>query len=210
MRKRNLHRRIKKILIIEDDPLIAQDLKALLQEHDFQVVGVGHNARHGLDLVHKHQPDLVMLDIYLGVGDSGIDVARSMTVNHPDIPFVFLSSHDDELTLEEAYAHGPAGYIVKPFQDRTLLTTVKLALQKTVTLTESNPDQLSKSALESKLQQSFSDQEHQVLVGLLAGKSYKEIAAEIHLSSHAIKYHAGKIYRKLDIDSRGELAALLI
>lgn len=150
-----------------------------------------------------------MLDIYLGPGESGIDVAKFISAKHPDLPFVFLSSHDDELTLEDAYSHGPAGYIVKPFQDRTLLTTVKLALKKGTTV-ESPVDLMSRAALEAKLETTLSEQEYQVLLGLFEGKSYKEIASDIHLSSHAIKYHAGKIYRKLDIESRSELAALLI
>ncbi len=194
------------ILIVEDDPIIAEDLHSLLTNHDYKVIGVVHNGTAALDALMNKKPDFAILDIHLGGGMTGVDVAEVIHNKHK-IPFIFLTSFDDEATLEVAQQHGPYGYLVKPFQDRSLLTTIKIAMTNYQAGKEKN--NLDKDRIESIIKQSLTDQEHTIICDLLEGLSYKQIALKQHISANTVKYHTGNIYNKCDIKGRSELSSRL-
>jgi len=195
------------ILIIEDDPIIADYLNKLLKIKGYTTVGVAHTGERALDLLNNLKPDLCICDIHLGAGMSGIDVAEVIHSKYK-IPYLFLTSFDDEATMAEAEKHSPYGYIVKPFQDRTLLATVKIAWSNYQKQLKLQPK--GKSDFEQKIQSTLSDQEYQILRALLDGNSYKQIAENQFLTTDSIKYHAGKLYRKCGIKNRSELAGRLL
>ena len=124
------------------------------------------------------------------------------------IPYIFLTSFDDDKTIEEAERHSPYGYIVKPFQDRTLLATIKIAWSNYKK--QQSTDLLSKADIERKLDISLTPQEYEILTKLINGESYKQIAEAQFLTTDSIKYHAGKIYKKLGISGRSELHSRLL
>ena len=117
-----------------------------------------------------------------------------------------MTSFYDDTTLSAAKQFSPYGYLVKPFQDRTLLTTIKIALTNfEATL---DKEDLSKERVESKIESPLTEQEFKVLVELVKGDSYKQIAEKINISANTVKYHASNIYRKCDIKSRAALISL--
>lgn len=196
-----------KVLIIEDDPIIADYLSQLLSTEGFNVLGIAHTGERALDKISSLQPDLCICDIHLGTGMSGIDVAEVLTSKY-QIPYIFLTSFDDDKTIEEAERHSPYGYIVKPFQDRTLLATIKIAWSNYKK--RQSTDLLSKADIERKLDISLTPQEYEILTKLINGESYKQIAEAQFLTTDSIKYHAGKIYKKLGISGRSELHSRLL
>ena len=196
-----------KVLIIEDDPIIADYLSQLLSTEGFNVLGIAHTGERALDKISSLQPDLCICDIHLGTGMSGIDVAEVLTSKY-QIPYIFLTSFDDDKTIEEAKRHSPYGYIVKPFQDRTLLATIKIAWSNYKK--QQSTDLLSKADIERKLDISLTPQEYEILTKLINGESYKQIAEAQFLTTDSIKYHAGKIYKKLGISGRSELHSRLL
>lgn len=116
-----------KILIVEDDSIIAITIEGRLREFGYQVVG---RAATGPDAIKKAlelKPDLVLMDIHLRGPIDGIDAAETIYGIH-NIPVVYLTAFSDEATLERAQKTSPFGYIVKPFSDTTLKTTIRLAL----------------------------------------------------------------------------------
>ncbi len=195
------------ILIVEDDPIIAEDLYSLLTTHDYKVSDVVHNGPDALDALINKQPDFGILDIHLGGGMTGIDVAEVIH-NKYHIPYIFLTSFDDEETLSAAQAHGPYGYLVKPFQDRTLLTTIKIA--QTNYLSTKKITEVSKKAMEDNIKQKLTSQEYNIITMLVEGLSYRQIGELCFISSNTVKYHAGNIYSKCGINGRAELAGRLI
>lgn len=195
------------ILIVEDDPIIAEDLYSLLTMHDYKVAYVAHNGTDAIDALANKQPDFAILDINLGSGMTGIDVAEVIH-NKYHIPYIFLSSFDDEETLNAAQSHGPYGYLVKPFQDRTLLTTIKIA--QTNYESTKKTHEVSKEAIETHVNQKFTNQEFNIITLLIEGLSYRQIAEKCFISANTVKYHAGNIYSKCGISGRAELAAKLI
>ena len=192
-----------KTLIVEDDPIICEHINQLLKIEEAVVLGYAHRGVRALDMIHNLQPDFVICDIHLEDHITGIEIAKILDAKY-SIPYIFLTSYDDGKTVLEAQKHSPYGYIVKPFQDRTLLTTIKIAVANFNRQSESSS--LSKEKLEEAISTSLTDQEYSIFQKLYHGASYANIAEEQHLSKDSIKYHAGKIYAKCKIKGRSELA----
>ena len=192
---------------MEDQPIIAADLSSFLDSEDFKIAGIAHSGEDALDLLHNRQPDLVLLDIHLGTGMSGIEVAEVIHCDY-HIPYVFLTSFDDEATLNQAQEFSPYGYLVKPFQERSLLTTIKLAMFQHEKAKKS--DQIDLQVIQQKAIEPLSEQEVSIIDLLLKGKSYKQITDEKFISINTVKFHAKNIYRKLAISSRSELSSMLL
>lgn len=117
----------KTILVVEDERIIADDIRATL-------VALGYNVPHiastGEDAIRKAveiKPDLVLMDIILKGQIDGIKAATHIKNNY-NIPVVYLTSHSDEATFKRARESGPFGYILKPFDERDLRTTIEMAL----------------------------------------------------------------------------------
>lgn len=192
-----------KVLIVEDDPIISGHLSQLLSVNGAKVVGKAYNGLRALDLLHNCSPQFVICDVHLGNGMTGIDVAEVIHQKY-NLPYIFLTSFDDESTLAQAQEHSPYGYLVKPFQDRTLISTIKVALSNHQK--KSSSGRLVQSDIENKIKDSLSEREFVILQSLIAGYTYQQIADTQHLSKDTIKYHAGKLYNKCQVKNRSELA----
>jgi signal transduction histidine kinase len=118
-----------RILVVEDEPLIALDLKRRLGRMGYEVAATADSAETAIAAVAQHQPDLVLMDIRLRGDRSGIEAAAQIKESSP-IPVVFLTAHADGVTLEQAKAVYPFGYIVKPFENEDLVTAIETALSR--------------------------------------------------------------------------------
>ncbi len=116
------------ILIVEDQAIVAMDLKLRLQELGYGVAGLAATGEDSLRLAEALKPALVLMDINLGPGMDGIEAAQ--VIRAQDIPVVYLTAFADEATLERAKASGPYGYLLKPYDERTLHSTVEMALYR--------------------------------------------------------------------------------
>ena len=118
----------KKVLIVEDEILIADTLKRYLETKDYEVVGIAISYEEAIDLIDDRQPEIILLDIRLNGPKTGIDVAKYLRNFHLDIPFIYLTSQIDQQSLEEAKATFPAGYLTKPVQKLSLFTSMEMIL----------------------------------------------------------------------------------
>lgn len=116
-----------RIFIVEDEPLIADDIEATLQELGYEVTGQSDNAIEAIELIAHTIPDLILLDISISGEKDGIDLARHINL-HFKIPFVFLTSHYDQATLDRVKLTSPHGFIVKPFDEGDIKSNIDLAL----------------------------------------------------------------------------------
>lgn len=119
----------KKILVIEDEFITAADLIGTLEHMGFIVPDSTDTGEKVLDLAVKHSPDLILMDINLKGEMSGIEAAEEIQ-KKLDIPIVFLTGQSDEATIMKAIESEPYGYIIKPFEERILKTTISMALYK--------------------------------------------------------------------------------
>ncbi|MDH7559361.1 MAG: PAS domain S-box protein [bacterium] len=118
-----------RILIVEDESLVAADLAQLLEKLGYRVTGRVATGKAALAAVEQERPDLVLMDIGLRGELDGIQTAAQLS-GRCGIPVVFLTAHSDDATLERAKQAQPFGYILKPFDEREVRATVEMALHR--------------------------------------------------------------------------------
>ena len=116
-----------KILIVEDEMIIAYDIQMTLESLGYDVTGIACNADEALQLINENRPDLVLLDINLEGDTDGIMLAEDINYSF-QIPFIYLSSNTDNLTVNRIKRTKAAGFIVKPFSEDDLKTNIEIAL----------------------------------------------------------------------------------
>ncbi len=119
----------KQILIVEDERIVATDIKMSLQKFEYAVCGIAHSGEEAVKKAEENHVDLVLMDIALEGEMDGIEAA-SIIRSRFNIPVVYLTAHSDEKTLERAKITEPFGYILKPFMDKDLHATIDMAFYK--------------------------------------------------------------------------------
>jgi len=118
-----------RILVVEDDKIIAMELRARLQRWGFSVPATAATGEEAIRAAFAHQPDLILMDIWLQGPMDGIQAAEK--IHHDlDAPIIYVTANADEPTLERAKLTEPYGYVLKPFEEIELRTTIEIALYK--------------------------------------------------------------------------------
>ncbi|TDP61137.1 response regulator transcription factor [Flavobacterium dankookense] len=117
----------KLILIVEDDFLIAKSARYILEEEGYDVIVNVDNYLKAIEIIQNKKPDLILVDISIKGDQDGIELGKYL-LNSDDIPYIYISSHTDKITLERVKDTRPYGFIVKPFKEMDLVTTVSLVL----------------------------------------------------------------------------------
>jgi class 3 adenylate cyclase len=118
-----------RILIAEDEFIIATDIAKILERLSYKVIGTCRNGKEVVDKAVELKPDLILMDVMLEGKTSGIEAAEEIMSSN-DIPVIYLTAFADSATLEKAKLTEPFGYILKPFDSRTLHTSIEMALYK--------------------------------------------------------------------------------
>ena len=196
-----------KILIVEDDPIIAQLIEHHLQEFGHQVLDIAHDSERALDLIHNLKPELVILDINIDGTKDGIDIATIMEDKY-NVPYIFLTALSDQETLDRAANVKPLGYVVKPFKASNLKAAISIGIsnyKKQKSKKELNQDIVNQIALSP-----LSFKEYKVLIDLSKGLTNVQIAQQLDVSSNTIKWHTQNIYSKLGVANRTAAAQLVM
>jgi two-component system, LytTR family, response regulator LytT len=117
------------ILIVEDESIVAKDIQMSLRKLGYNVVAICSNGEDAIAAVGEHLPQLVLMDIMLKGEMSGIEAAEQIRERH-SIPIIYLTAYADESTLSKAKITEPYGYIIKPFKEIDLRTSIEMALYK--------------------------------------------------------------------------------
>ncbi|HEX9136677.1 MAG TPA: PAS domain S-box protein, partial [Nitrospirota bacterium] len=117
------------IFVVEDEVIIADDIKSYLQKFGYKVPAIAASGEEALKRVRDIRPDLVLMDIVLRGEMDGIETAEQIRSEF-DVPVVYLTAFADDQTLERAKITEPFGYIIKPFEERDLYKTIEMALYK--------------------------------------------------------------------------------
>ncbi len=120
-----------RVVIVEDELIIAEDLRQTLEAEGYVIAGCFDSAEESLEKIGALQPDLVMIDIRLKGPMTGIDLASRLR-NMLSVPFIFVTASSDEKTYRLAKSTSPQAFLVKPFNSRSLLAAVDLALDNFV------------------------------------------------------------------------------
>jgi two-component system response regulator LytT len=117
------------ILVVEDESIVAKDIQQSLKKLGYSVPSVENSGEDAIDSAGQHRPDLILMDIMLKGEISGIEAAQQIK-NRYQIPIIFLTAYADESTLSKAKVTEPYGYIIKPFKEIDLHTSIEMALYK--------------------------------------------------------------------------------
>ena len=155
-----------RILIVEDEKLVATDIKQCLEQLGYAVVGIAASGVEALRQAVATGPDLVLMDIKLRGGIDGIDAAEAL-YQRMHIPVVYLTAYGDSETVARAKNTLPSGFVLKPFDDRALRTAVELALHRHQTEKHSASQESSFAAALGSIREGVIVTQHRGLVTLM-------------------------------------------
>ena len=190
-----------KILIVEDEPVIAKNISMYLDNNDFMVSGIAYDYDEAMKELEHNTPDAVILDINLDSDKDGIDIAAHINKEF-HIPFLFLTSYSNKETLERAKVVEPSGYIVKPFNERTLLATLEIAISNFSQRSNQQVPELKMEKINKHLLSPLTEREFTAVQHIYDGKTNNQVAALMFISLNTIKVHIKNAYLKLDTSSR--------
>lgn len=200
------------IVIAEDQRLVRELIATLLgREADMAVVGEASTGREALRAVDAARPDVLVLDIGLPELD-GIEVARRLHREHPDLRIIALSVHTEPHVVREMLQAGAHAYLVKSAAPAELVQAIRAVMQHSVYLSP----EIAREALDGMAApvhhsgRQLGQREREVLALLATGKRSSEIAAALSISSATVEVHRRNIMRKLDLHSVAELTKYAI
>lgn len=127
-----------KIYIVEDESLYANQLEMIVDELDYELAGMADNSDSAKAEIEQIIPDLILMDIKINGSMNGIDLASSLSLN---IPVIFISSFDDQVTFDRAKTTQPYAYLTKPFEAANLQRTIELALSSSTKINKEDWNQ---------------------------------------------------------------------
>ncbi len=190
-----------KVLIVEDEPIIAEHIAVYLNNADFMVSGIAYDDEDAFFQLKTNTPDAIILDINLDSETDGIEIADFINKNYR-LPFLFLTSYADRETLERAKAVEPWGYIVKPFNEKTLQASLEMAISNFANRSNQHHPKLNFEKINKHISTPLSEREFEVLQLIYDGKTNQQIADAIFVSVNTIKKHINNAYLKIDAVSR--------
>ena len=192
----------KRIIIVEDEALIAAEMKMFLHDLGYQVVGHAMNGDRALDLFAIEKCDIILLDINIKGSLSGIDLARIVREKY-NVPFIYITSFSDKMTLEEVKDTDPYGYVIKPFNENDLRVNIELALNKFDM--EVQEKTLSREHVEKKFGVTLTERDFSLLEAFKDGLTYKEAGIKMHVSVNTVKTYQKRLFLIFDVASKYEL-----
>ena len=190
-----------KVLIVEDEPVIAENISIYLDNNDFEVSAIAYDSEEAFQQLKSNTPDAAILDINLESEQDGIDIAAYIN-KEIQIPFLFLTSYSDKNTLDKAKQVKPSGYIVKPFNEKTLLASLEIAISNFASEKNSAQPGLNIEKINKHLLSPLTEREFEVAHLAYNGITNSQIAEQTFISLNTIKTHLKSIYLKTDANTR--------
>ena len=206
------------VCIVDDNKDIRSALEQIILMADgYTLAGSYADAEEALQKIPEARPDVVLMDINLGDGESGIDCVRQLKPQHPEILFMMCTIYEEDEKIFEALKAGANGYILKKTAPAKLLDALRelheggapmssQIARKVVNAfqVKSPADLTSGGANAPKAISILSNRENEILELLAQGMLYKEIAARLYISQETVRKHVYHIYEKLHVNNRVE------
>lgn len=196
------------ILIVDDHAIVRHGLRDLLAARFPQAVfGEGRNGQEALEQVGREKWDVMLLDIALP-GRSGLDVLKQIKTLHPDLKVLVLTMHPEDQYALRVLKIGAAGYLTKETASAEVVNAINKVLSGGKYVSAALAERLARDlrAPEDKApHEILSDQEHQIMRLIAAGKSVKEIGFELSLSVKTISTYRTRLLKKLNFKTNAEV-----
>lgn len=195
------------VLLVDDHALVRRGFRRILEDDpEIEVVGEASDGREAVRLAQKERPAVIVMDCALPEMN-GLEATRKILEAQPDVAILMLSMHSEDTLVRQALDAGARGYILKNAMDLDLVSAIKRAAKGEKVL---DPQLARTAALKGEREGGLTPRELEVLQRIVAGKSNKEIAAELSLSANTVSVHRANIMDTLDIHKTAELVVYAI
>jgi len=198
-----------KIMIVDDDPMVLDSLKLVLEKkEDMVVVATAGNGNEAIGIVDKYQneqkelPDVILMDIRMPNMD-GIEATGQLKKKAPEIRIMMLTTFEDEHNIRRALRAGAEGYLIKSTEISSMAEKIRALLSGSVILDQKALEELTKP--KEKIIKSLSPREQDIIRLVGRGYSNKEIAAELFISEGTVRNNLSVILEKLHLRDRTQL-----
>lgn len=204
----------KTVMIVDDHPVFREGIKALIGKNPrYEVVGEAGDARTALEVAHKIQPDIMIVDLSLP-DRSGIELIRELQGRLPKVRSLVLSMHSKADYIASAFQSGARGYVVKESAAENLIAALDAMARDDYYMDSAVSAQVVEKLMQKqpgspKITDSNYDsltaREQEIMALLAEGQSVREIAERLHISQKTVENHRSNIYSKLEIHNSIEL-----
>lgn len=187
------------VFIVDDDISIRESIELLLGHEGFEVKSFV-SASSFLEHTHEVGPSCMLLDIALP-GVTGLELQKSLAVDRPAMPIIFITGREDAPTIVQAMKAGAVEFLTKPFDDDALLDAIHAAIERSEMLVR-------RERHRQEIRRRYSEltpREREVLSLITEGFLNREIGVELGISEITVKAHRGQVMRKMEAESLAEL-----
>ncbi|AIF66134.1 chemotaxis protein CheY [Terribacillus saccharophilus] len=202
-----------KVLIVDDHVVVREGLKLLIETNEnYKTIGEAGHGAEAIQLVNDLVPDIILMDLYMPVM-SGMEAIRKLSVTHPKLPIIILTTYNEDQLLAEGFALGAKGYLLKDTSLQSLFHSMDTAMNGETLIGEDMMKRIrdyqdKRQHIKEKVQ--LSRMEIIILQAVARGTTSKDIAFDIGVSERTVKSRLTAIFNKLGVDSRTEAVAVAI
>jgi len=195
------------VVLVDDHALVRRGFRRLLEDApDIEVLGEASDGLEAVKMVRELRPSVVLMDCALP-GASGLTATREILEALPDTRVLMLSMHSEDTWVRKALDTGASGYVLKNADDLNLVEAVRSVAAGDVVL---DPSLERPSNLKGERDSGLTERELEILQLIVAGKSNKEIATDLDLSTNTVAVHRANMMRALGIHNTAELVSYAI
>jgi DNA-binding NarL/FixJ family response regulator len=205
------------VCIVDDNKDIRMALEQIIDMSEgYKLLAALENAEDALRTLPVLKPEVVLMDINLGEGESGIDCVRKLKADYPEMLFMMCTVYEDDEKIFEALEAGASGYVLKKTTPQKLVEAIhelteggapmsSQIARKVVAAFQNKPAAANEPVPASKHPMDvLSNREKEILEHLAKGLLYKEIAAQLYISQETVRKHVYHIYEKLHVHNKVE------
>ena len=187
----------KRIMIVEDEILVAKDIKMILENYGYEVIGMAGSYSSAIRMFKHEMPDLLICDINLRTTKTGVDLVEK-TRQLKEVPVIFVTAIVDDKLLEKALSIKPESYLIKPFNENQLIIAVKRVLKNGngIKVNSNNG-----GAVPTK-------RELEIIKLIAKGNTTRQIAEILSISFETVQSHRKNVLHKFELSSSAELISI--
>ncbi|WP_404405015.1 response regulator [Pelagibacterium halotolerans] len=198
-----------KVLLVDNHPLVLDGLKAILETYDhIDVVGAAPSARAALEIARASQPDVVLMDINMPELN-GLDAIELFKEQTPATRLLMLSMHDSREYISTSVMYGASGYILKDVSTDEIINAIETVANGGTFFSSGVSDVLLERRADAKTR-ALTTREQAILLLIAGGKSNKDVAATLDISTRTVETHRKNIKKKLGIATTAGLTRYAI